>query len=285
MSGAFSRKQKPRSCLPKTSRGTSVSDSKRSGTTFKKWASDCIIGDIVYTDPSITLYQGDALQVLQTLPENTVDALITAPPYSTGAVTLAGKQASPEAKYQNSRTIRRYPGMLGDGKDQRSFLTWAVMWLTEAWRVVRPGAPVLVFTDWRQLPTVTDAVQAAGFHWRGIVVWNKLCGRPMLGEFRRDAEFIVFGSKWRYRPYSRHCLPCIYSHAVNPARKRHISGKPLPLLVELMRIVQPGGTVLDPFVGGGTTAKAAKETGRKCIGVELSPEYARIATEYLQETG
>ena len=132
---------------------------------------------------------------------------------------------------------------------------------------------------------MTDALQAAGFHWRGLVVWNKLCGRPVLGEFKRDCEFIVYGSKGRYQPHTRHCLPCIYNHAVNPARKRHISGKQLPLLVDLMEIVKPGGTVLDPFVGGGTTAKAAKETGRKCIAGELSPEYAKIVTEYLRETG
>jgi site-specific DNA-methyltransferase (adenine-specific) len=131
---------------------------------------------------------------------------------------------------------------------------------------------------------VTDALQAAGFHWRGIEVWNKLCGRPVLGEFRRDCEFIVYGSKGRYQTHTRHCLPCIYSHAVNPAGKRHITGKPLPLLVELMQIVKPGGTVLDPFLGGGTTAKAALQTGRKCIAVELSPEYARIATDYIQQT-
>jgi site-specific DNA-methyltransferase (adenine-specific) len=238
-----------------------------------------------YSDKAFTLYQGDAWQVLQGLPADSVDAVITDPPYSTGAVTLAGKQAPPKVKYQNTGTVKQYPDMLGDGKDQRSFLAWAVMWLSEAWRVARPGAPVLLFTDWRQLPTVTDALQAAGFHWRGIEVWNKLCGRPVLGEFRRDCEFIVYGSKGRYQTHGRHCLPCVYNHAVNPAKKRHISGKPLPLLVELMRIVKPGGTVLDPFLGGGTTAKAALQTGRKCIAVERSAEYARIATEYLQETG
>jgi site-specific DNA-methyltransferase (adenine-specific) len=234
-----------------------------------------------YTDSTVTLYQGDAWQVLRTLPGESVDAVITDPPYSTGAVTLAGKQASARLKYQNTGTVKQYPDMLGDGKDQRSFLTWAVMWLSEAWRVVRNGSPVLIFTDWRQLPTVTDALQAAGFHWRGIVTWNKLCGRPVLGEFRRDTEFIVYGGKGKYQTHTRQCLPCIYNHAVNPARKRHISGKPLPLLVELMEIVQPGGTVLDPFLGGGTTAKAAKKTERKCIAIERSQEYARIAAEYL----
>jgi site-specific DNA-methyltransferase (adenine-specific) len=132
-----------------------------------------------YSDSAVTLYQGDAWQVLRSLPPDSVDAVITDPPYSTGAVTLAGKQAAPAIKYQQTGTIKQYPEMLGDGKDQRSFLAWAVMWLTEAWRVSRPGAPVLIFTDWRQLPTVTDALQAAGFLWRGIVVWHKT-----VGEFR-----------------------------------------------------------------------------------------------------
>ncbi|MDR1946538.1 MAG: site-specific DNA-methyltransferase [Desulfovibrio sp.] len=232
----------------------------------------------VYDDGTITLYQGDAWQVLQTLPDNTVDGIITDTPYSSGAVTIAGKQAPPSVKYQNTGTVKQYPEMLGDGKDQRGFLACAVMWLSEAWRVARNGAQVLVFTDWRQLPTVTDALQAAGFFWRGIVIWNKRCGRPVLGEFRRDCEFIVYGSKGRYKPFTRRCLPCIYSHAANPAKRLHISGKPLPLLIDLMEIVAPGGTVLDPFAGGGTTAQAAKETGRKCITIELSAEYAEIAT-------
>jgi site-specific DNA-methyltransferase (adenine-specific) len=106
----------------------------------------------------------------------------------------------------------------------------------------------------------------------------------MLGEFKRDCEFMVYGSKGKFQPYFRSSLPGIYTYATNTARKRHMPGKPLPLLKELIKIVPQGGTVLDPFVGGGTTAKAAKETGRKCIAVELSPEYAKIATDYLQES-
>lgn len=235
-----------------------------------------------YQDEAVTLYQGDAWQVLQGLPADSVDGLITDPPYSTGAVTLAGKQAPTGKKYQNTSTLKKYPEMLGDGKDQRSFLTWAVMWLTEAWRVMRNGAPALIFTDWRQLPTVTDALQSAGFFWRGIVVWNKRCGRPTLGEFKRDCEFVVYGCKGWYKPLSRRCLPGCFSHAVNQAQRLHISGKPLALLKELMEIVPAQGTVLDPFVGGGTTARAAKETGRKCIGVERSEEYAAIAANALK---
>lgn len=236
----------------------------------------------VFEDSLTTLYQGDAWQVLQTLDDNSIDGIITDPPYSSGAFTLAGKQADPGKKYQRTGVKKSYPAMLGDGKDQRSFFAWTTMWLTECWRVAKDGAPVLVFTDWRQLPTVTDAIQAAGFLWRGIVVWRKRSGRPMLGEFRRESEFVVYGCKGKYSPLTRRCLPGVYEYAVNTARKIHVSSKPLPLLKDLMEIVPEGGTVLDPFIGGGTTAQAARTTGRKCIGIELSKEYAKITAELLK---
>ena len=53
-------------------------------------------------------------------------------------------------------------------------------------------------------------------------------------------------------------------------------------MAELMSIVPEGGTVFDPFLGGGSTALAALATGRTCIGIELSPEYARIAAERIE---
>ena len=46
-----------------------------------------------------------------------------------------------------------------------------------------------------------------------------------------------------------------------------------------MEVVPEGGTVLDPFIGGGSTAEAARDTGRTCIGVELSPDYAAITAQ------
>ena len=212
---------------------------------------------------------------------DSVDAVITDPPYSTGGMTLASRQADPASKYQSSGTKKTYPPMLGDTRDQRSYLTWATMWLSECWRVARDGAPLLVFTDWRQLPTMTDAIQAAGWMWRGIVVWHKPSARPMIGEFRRDSEFIVYASKGKPTHYTRRCFPGVIHCPVNTATKVHITGKPLALMQDLMEIVKPGGTVLDPFLGGGTTAHAAMLTGRKCIGVELSPGYAQLSADRL----
>lgn len=234
---------------------------------------------LFFKETELTVYCGDAFTCLRELPTNSVDAVITDPPYCSGAAGLSGKQAAPACKYQQTGTRKIYPTMLGDGRDQRSFITWASLWLAECWRISRETAPLLVFCDWRQLPAMTDAIQAAGWHWRGILVWHKPNSRPTLGEFRRDTEFILYARKNRRGPVGRKCLPGMYRYAVDASRKRHITGKPLPLMVDLMEIVTPHGTVLDPFLGGGTTAVAATSTGRKCIGVEISEEYARVTVD------
>ena len=79
-------------------------------------------------------------------------AFFPAPPYSSGGVTLGARQADPAQKYQQSGTKRRYPPMLSDAKDQRSWTMWCMLWLAECWRIARDGAPLMAFTDWRQLP-------------------------------------------------------------------------------------------------------------------------------------
>ena len=117
--------------------------------------------------PSITLFQGDALDVLRSLPDASVDMVLTDPPYSSGGATMSARQADPAQKYQSSSTKRTYPPMLGDAKDQRSWTMWCMLWLGQCWRIAKDGAPIMVFTDWRQLPALTDAIQGAGWRWLG----------------------------------------------------------------------------------------------------------------------
>ena len=72
-----------------------------------------------FQDESNAVYHGNALTILPCLPFESVDAVITDPPYCSGAVTLSGKQADPVVKYQKTGTKKGYPSMLGDAKDQR----------------------------------------------------------------------------------------------------------------------------------------------------------------------
>lgn len=233
----------------------------------------------LYSDSRFSLYQGDALQCLLELPHDSVEAVLTDPPYSSGALTLAARQAPPCSKYQRDDTQKRYPPMLGDAKDQHSFFRWAVLWLSECWRIAQDGSPIMVFTDWRQLPVITDAIQAANWSWLGIIPWDKRCSRPQAGRFKAQCEYVVWGAKGRFRTSSRACLPGIYTHPVNHLQKVHLTSKPLTLIKELLTIAPEKCTVLDPFAGGGTTAVASLETGRNCITIELSEEYAQLTLD------
>lgn len=227
------------------------------------------------------LIRGDSLAVLRNLPSNTVDTILTDPPYSSGGMTMAARQADPAQKYQTTGTKKVYPAMLGDNRDQRSFTLWASLWLSECWRIANDGARIMVFTDWRQLPAMTDALQAAGWMWRGIVTWHKPSARPILGDFRRDAEFVISGSKGKPHMHTRRCPPGVYQHNINPSRKMHLTEKPIPLLEDLLAITKEGGTVLDPFAGSASCGVACLNTGRHYIGIELSPDYAALASERL----
>lgn len=238
----------------------------------------------VILSDEITVYQGDALQVLIDLPDASVDAVLTDPPYSSGGMNTAARQIDPASKYQSSGTKRCYPPMLGDAKDQRSWTHWCALWLAECWRLSKDGAPLMVFTDWRQLPSLTDAVQIAGWKWMGIVPWDKGNARPQLGKFRQQCEYVLFASKGVFKAATRRCLPGMYKHAVIAQQKIHLTSKPLALMHDLLAITIEGDTVLDPFMGGGTTGVACAETGRQFVGAELSPEYFEVATNRIKQS-
>lgn len=225
---------------------------------------------------------GNATAILPTLATASFDALITDPPYSSGGLHRGDKSLSTSKKYQSTSTRKKYPGgdFPGDGLDQRSWIRWCTEWLTEARRVVRRGGYALVFIDWRQLPAMTDAFQMSGWTWRGINVWNKTASSRAAhkGYFRHQSEFVVWGTNGRCEK-ATHAgpFPGVYTHRVNPAEKLHITGKPIELMKELIQCTPPGSRILDPFCGSAMTIKAALQTGRKGLGIELSPECYEVA--------
>lgn len=172
---------------------------------------------------------------------------------------------------------------VGDERDQRSHLAWMRLWLAECSRVLKDGAPVLLFTDWRQLPLTTDALQCAGFTWRGVAVWDKTEGvRPQLGRFRNQAEYVVWGSKGNM-PLGRRApvLPGVIRAAVRKADKHHMTGKPTDLMRQMVRICEEGGRILDPFAGSGTTLVAAQDEGYGWTGIEMTQHYHDVALRRL----
>lgn len=230
-----------------------------------------------------TLYLGDVSRVIELIEAGTVDLVLTDPPYCSGGSSLAAKQIDPSKKYLNSGGQQTYPEFAGDNLDQRGFLMWCARWITASTKLLVDGGLHVQFTDWRQLPVTTDAVQVGGLTWRGIVSWDKTeQSRPRLGGFRSQAEFAVWGSRGKLRP-AIGALPGAFRVPVKIREKRHITEKPVELMTRLVEAAPVGGLVADWFMGSGTTAVAAIEAGRRWVGCEVVPEIYEIACERIKE--
>ncbi|MFJ8798510.1 DNA-methyltransferase [Streptomyces sp. NPDC102487] len=238
--------------------------------------------------PTWTLHQGDALTLLPTLDEP-VDAVICDPPYNSGGRTMTERTSRTAREKYLTEAGRNHGHDLGDftgeNRDQRSYSAWLAMILAHTYRLTRPGGAALVFTDWRQLPATSDALQAAGYTWRGTAVWHKPIARPQPGRLRQECEFIVWGSHGAMIPGNAPVyLPGHFTGSQPRGDARlHITQKPIEVMQQLVRIVPEGGTVLDPFTGAGSTGAAALLEGRSFIGIEQSGTYAERARHRLTE--
>jgi site-specific DNA-methyltransferase (adenine-specific) len=231
------------------------------------------------------IIHGDTLHVIRSFPDGLLGGIITDPPYASGASTQNGKQQSTGTKYSSAKSETMLPDFEGDSKDQRSWTRWMAEWLSEARRACKPGAPICLFIDWRQLPCMSDALQWAGWIWRGTLVWDKTNCRPQRGRFRQQAEFVVWGSNGSM-PSDRKApvLPGVFRQAMPASGKRiHQTEKPLEVMREMVHIVEPGGIILDPFAGAGTTVLAAKLEGYPAIGIEVTAHYAAAAQKRIAE--
>ena len=230
-----------------------------------------------------TLHHGDCLEILRTLPSGSVDAVVTDMPYSSGGQFRGDRSQSTVTKYVNSDSLDtcRNP-FSGDNRDQRSFLLWCSLWMGEARRVTKPGGIIACFTDWRQLPTTTDAIQCGGWVWRNIATWWKPGVRMQRGRFSSSAEYVVYGSigvplDGESSPQNvMSCAP------ISGADKEHIAEKPASVMRWVLGVTPTDATILDPFMGSGTTGVACMQTGRKFIGIEIDPGYFEIARKRIE---
>ncbi len=241
------------------------------------WPCECADG--------ITLICGDALRVLAQLDGESVDVVLTDPPYSSGGQFRGDRVTrTTTQKYQLTGTFKSFEDFAGDNRDQRAFGYWCSLWLFEALRTTKAGGVVAMFSDWRQLPTVTDVLQSGGWVWRGVVPWDKTeAARPTKGRYRNQCEYLVWGSHGAME-HAGPCLPGMFRQSVRGDDKRHITGKPLSVMRQLVEIAwRDEARVLDPFCGSGTTLVAAKCAGKKAIGIEISEHYCEVAANRLRQ--
>lgn len=244
-----------------------------------------------YENAGITIYLGDSLEILSTLDACIVDAVVTDPPYSSGGMYRADRtNATTDEKYTRPEFQGKRPDFQGDNMDQRSWISWCRQWQRQCLRITRPSGYLLSFIDWRQLPALTDAVQHAGWVWRGILSWDKTEGAkaPHTGYFGYQCEYIVWASKGKVLPKPNKAdggpgrLPGCFRQSVIQSDKHHQTGKPTPVMEWLITCCDPGGLVLDPFAGSATTAVACYRTGRRCIAIEIDEANCEIAAARIE---
>ncbi len=230
-----------------------------------------------------TLYLGDCLEVLSELPDNSADAIVTDPPYCSGAATEAHKGA---ATHQGLRTEtiknQRFTWFAADNMTT-SGLVWLMRSLSVASaRIVVDSGSLLAFCDWRMSINLAPAMESAGWRLRNLCIWNK--GSFGLGTgFRPQHEMIIHLTKrapvFHHQGYGN-VLDC---RRTARAEQEHPTEKPTALMKALIEVAAPrGGVVVDPFMGSGSTGVAAVSIGRKFIGVEVDPANFAIACKRIR---
>jgi site-specific DNA-methyltransferase (adenine-specific)/modification methylase len=190
-----------------------------------------------------TLYLGDALEVLPTLGK--VDAVVTDPPYGLGDWNNRGTNAA--RPFDSERTQK-----------------WDVPITAEHIDAMRNSAPKQILWGANYY---SDLLPRS----KQMLVWNK----GIRGMHFNDCE-IAWCSQWREA--SR-----VFDLSPSGQKKQHPTQKPVALMEWCLGFLPKAQTILDPFMGSGTTLVACAKLGRKGIGIELDPDYFDIAVERVRK--
>lgn len=227
-----------------------------------------------------TLYLGDALEIMETL--ETVDAIITDPPYCSGSVGEAQRTAS-KGQGLRSESIRRLGWFVGDNMSTAGLASLLRSIGVRGLHILNPEGSMLVFCDWRMVPSLAPTIESAGLRFQNMIVWDK--GHMGLGQgFRAQHEIILHYTAGSPKYHDKGTANILKSSRVHFTEREHQTQKPVDLMESLIRVAAPpDGVVLDPFMGSGSTGCAATETGRRFVGIERCPEHFETACKRIEE--
>lgn len=232
----------------------------------------------VYDQSGIAIYQAECGEVMAGLAEKSIDLILTDPPYQVSnrkQKAMRRKDASP---------LRRHFGEWDEGGwDQAGFLD-------SARRLLRPGGSLIAFCSAKQIAGYEQA--GLGLEFRGAGVWVKTNPAPTLRSVYQPAlEHWVWlvrgGAKPTWNGGHTQTNGLVFPLATSEGKTIHLCQKPVRLMMGFVaRHSNPGDLVLDPYLGSGSTLRAAKNLGRRGIGVEADAKYVlgaiyRIGQEVL----
>lgn len=221
--------------------------------------------DFVTADAQLLF--GDSLLRLPSLPDSSIDCIVSDPPYR----TIRGGKLKDGAK--------RPSGILAanNGKIFQFNDIEPAQYMAELYRVLKPGGDCYLMTNNLTLQKLLGAASAAGFAFHGMLAWQKNNATPSRW-YMADAEWTCYFYRPPARPINDPAAKRIFACDNPRGAKRHPTEKPVALMRHYIEnSTGPGERVLDPFMGAGATAVACAESGRRFVGMEIDPVYFAAA--------
>jgi modification methylase len=221
---------------------------------------------------------GNTVDVMKTLPDNSIDLIVTSPPYNLKNSSGNGMKDGRGGKWKNAQLIKGY-ATYNDCMPHDEYVNWQRECLTEMMRLIKDDGAIFYNHKWRVqnglLQDRQDIVN--GFPVRQIIIWRRKGGINFnKGYFLPTYEvlYLIAKPKFILKPKAN-SYGDIWEF-IQEMNNPH----PAPFPVDLIeRVVSStyANIVLDPFMGSGTTAVAARNQGRDFIGIDISPEYCEMA--------
>jgi len=216
----------------------------------------------------IDLHLGDCLEYMRTMPDKSVDCVVTDPPYGIGY-----------ASAWRTHKEDRFEVIDGD-------TTLDLSYLKELRQIVKDVSCLFTFCRWDTSELFRTALINAGFNIQSQVIWNR--GIHGLGDLNKQFapmhDNCWFATVGNYR-FPSHRPKSVYSiDRLSANELLHPTQKPIPLMSKVIKdISSEGDTIFDPFMGSGTTGVACVQTGRNFIGCEIDEGYFKIAERRIAE--
>jgi len=193
--------------------------------------------------------QGDCLEVMKDIPDKSIDLVLTDPPYG--------------IEFRSNHRLKKHNKIIGDNR-------YPIEIFDELFRVAKRA--VYVFCRWDNLAELPKP--------KSVLAWvkNNWSMGDLKHEHGRQWEAICFYPQEEHEFIKR--IPDVVT-GKRTGNNLHPTEKPIDVIGKIIN-ANVGNLILDPFLGSGTTAVAAKQLKRNFIGIEISPEYCKIANERLR---
>uniref|UniRef100_A0A7C4S2I0 Methyltransferase n=1 Tax=candidate division WOR-3 bacterium TaxID=2052148 RepID=A0A7C4S2I0_UNCW3 len=230
---------------------------------------------------------GDALEELKKFPDESIDFILTDPPYMISKEIIIVR--SQNVKYKGKNIVLNFGEWDNQWKTPEEYIEWTKKWLKECVRILKPYRHLVFFFDKRKISYVWDYLESLNMKGRSPLYWIKEnpVPRGRKVDFMQAVEMALWFTKekvlqkyfnWQLGQAKDYVFDSIPNHPrYHPTQKAE---KPLSQWIKYLS--NEGDIVLDPFVGSGTTAIVAKKLGRNYVGIDISKAYCELARKRLE---